>query len=62
MWSADGVKTSIDDLLVVANGPGRVLGDFDDNGIAGEERGRHGVEHVMEGIVPRHDGACHCCQ
>jgi hypothetical protein len=32
---------------------------LDHDGVAREQRGRDGVEHVVEGVVPRHDGAEH---
>mmetsp|Transcript_42623 Transcript_42623/g.107766 ORF Transcript_42623/g.107766 Transcript_42623/m.107766 type:complete len:402 (-) Transcript_42623:163-1368(-) len=44
---------------VVLGAPGGVLAHLDDDGVAGHDGGGERVEHVVEGIVPRHDGAHH---
>lgn len=46
-------------LCEVGARPGRLLRDLDDDGVAGEEGGHDGAHHVVEGVVPGHEGRDH---
>ena len=56
-WRTRSREARRDEPAVEAGRPERMLAHLDDDGVSGEDGCGDGVEDIMEGVVPRDDGA-----